>query len=532
MGATCPCLARASKQEQSDPDDPESQPLLSPAPQAPDSGREQEEKPPQVTIDAGSVHVRSVQLAAGAAQETPAIEVHTIVKEELSVQEDREPADARMEELILDETNRGRADPDPSDGGYAWIRKKNDEEARQARRKIAEQTTYAVEALGYRIGALPLVTFENAFQCVEGTIIVSPSCGKWPSTPAAPRSGLSKEPVLVTVADGQTVLQAAMQRAKHRQIAVVNAASAYHGGGGFKTGGRHALEEAICVQSTLHGSLRRAASQAKALGVVPPAWVTTTPESESKWEPYIPDDGVIVSPLVEVFRGGTNEGYPFETQAVTLDAIISVAMPNCNHRVSDSPMDANPDPAGYRKQLEAKWRAVLTAAQHYVRAECLVVPDAGCGVFRNSPEDVGATLGGLLRTEFAGAFAEVVVAFPGGETGKAFAEALSNATRGVTAAPEVPTTGKAPVELSPAADGPGATGRAVWEFSVGAAHSFSPFDEDCQQEVESLYKSFAEAGGPCEVKVRTQGRIVVVDFRSMEQHMEGSIRRRKIRRRA
>ena len=35
------------------------------------------------------------------------------------------------------------------------------------------------------------------------------------------------------------------------KVAVVNAASAYHAGGGFSTGGRHALEEATCMQTTL-----------------------------------------------------------------------------------------------------------------------------------------------------------------------------------------------------------------------------------------------------------------------------------------
>ena len=37
----------------------------------------------------------------------------------------------------------------------------------------------------------------------------------------------------------------------------VNAASAYHAGGGFVTGGRHALEEAMCVQSSLYESLEK-----------------------------------------------------------------------------------------------------------------------------------------------------------------------------------------------------------------------------------------------------------------------------------
>ena len=39
-----------------------------------------------------------------------------------------------------------------------------------------------------------------------------------------------------------------MQEALHgKRVVAVNAASAYHAGGGFQTGGRHALEEAMCA---------------------------------------------------------------------------------------------------------------------------------------------------------------------------------------------------------------------------------------------------------------------------------------------
>ena len=46
---------------------------------------------------------------------------------------------------------------------------------------------------------------------------------------------------------------------------VINAASAYHAGGGFLTGGRHALEESICMRSTLFNSLKAAESIAESL---------------------------------------------------------------------------------------------------------------------------------------------------------------------------------------------------------------------------------------------------------------------------
>eukprot|EP00438_Fugacium_kawagutii_P006435 Skav208834 [mRNA] locus=scaffold1193:85657:91051:+ [translate_table: standard] len=91
----------------------------------------------------------------------------------------------------------------------------------------------------------------------------------------------------------------------------INAASAYHVGGGFETGGRHALEESICC---------------------------------------------IVSPNVEVFRGGTDEGYPFlpEDKKFRLH-VISIAMPNRNTQVRDAPMDAPADQEEYEDLVLKKF---------------------------------------------------------------------------------------------------------------------------------------------------------------------------------
>ena len=36
-----------------------------------------------------------------------------------------------------------------------------------------------------------------------------------------------------------------------------------------------------------------------------------TPRHGTCWHCHIPDDGALLSPHVEIFRGGTNEGYPF-----------------------------------------------------------------------------------------------------------------------------------------------------------------------------------------------------------------------------
>merc|ERR1712139_700674 len=133
----------------------------------------------------------------------------------------------------------------------------------------------------------------------------------------------------------------------------------------------------MCVQSTPYSSLLKAARLAEDAKVVAPAWVRPAQKRYgTDWLQHIPDDGVVLSPCVEVFRGGTNDGYPFENEAVALEAVISVAMPNCNTGMSDSPVDAHPESFEYQNQLRRKWRAVFTAASRYTYADTLVVPDA------------------------------------------------------------------------------------------------------------------------------------------------------------
>eukprot|EP00928_Gymnodinium_smaydae_P002500 TRINITY_DN10898_c0_g1_i1.p2 TRINITY_DN10898_c0_g1~~TRINITY_DN10898_c0_g1_i1.p2 ORF type:complete len:122 (+),score=18.17 TRINITY_DN10898_c0_g1_i1:326-691(+) len=117
-------------------------------------------------------------------------------------------------------------------------------------------------------------------------------------------------------------------------------------------------------------------------------------------------------------------------------------MPNCNSRVRDSPLDADWDAPcdasrdfsldaihdhQYNAQLDRKWRAALVAAACFTEADVLVVPDAGCGVFQNPPEAVGAAFGRILAKEFNGRFSEVLIAYVGGTKGQLFEQAARHA---------------------------------------------------------------------------------------------------------
>jgi len=310
------------------------------------------------------------------------------------------------------------------DGGFGWLMKANSKSDREARQAIGAATREAVKAGGFQLGSA-VIQLQHVREMLEGTRLLSPNLPGWPQLP---KSTLETTELLV---ERGTVMDVAVNWAKKgEKVVAVNAASAYHAGGGFLTGGRHALEEAMCVQSSLYESLEQGISLAEDAQLKMPSWARPPARRDgSPWVLHLPDDGVLLSPMVEVFRDGTMHGYGFRETATVLTAVVSVAMPNCNEKMSDSPVDAHPETEGYKKQLSQKWLAVLQAASSCLEATTLVVPDAGCGVFYNQPEAVGTSFGEVLR-QFRGRFARVLISFPGGKAGERFAAAAQVAFGG------------------------------------------------------------------------------------------------------
>jgi len=115
----------------------------------------------------------------------------------------------------------------------------------------------------------------------------------------------------------------------------------------------------------------------------------------------------LLSPDVEVFRGGTAEGYPFWPVPLSLAAVISVAMPNCNPDCRDSPIDRPTSDVEYEMLVRKRIVAMFKAAQS-VCAEVVVLPAIGCGVFLNEPRVIGTVMGNVLRTEFKNVFKKVL----------------------------------------------------------------------------------------------------------------------------
>lgn len=288
-------------------------------------------------------------------------------------------------------------------GSFAWIRHDNKEPDRQRRLGAVRQTIAACDAGGYSLdGQTIRLTFIK--EMCEGTQIVKGTLPAGPAGPAATTWHHHPPGILLDVA---------CERVRNNFPTVcINAASAYQSGGGFLTGGRHALEESICVRSTFFKSLSVATELAELEGCRPSLHCEPPQKGPGRpWSCHIPETGCIISPNVEVFRGGTNVGYPFLPEVVKVP-IVSVAMPNKNTGVKDAPIDAPKDPKVYREVVLKKFDTMLAAAYEVLGLPgVLVIPDLGCGAYSNDPEEVGRLLGEALQ-KYRGHFLQVHLVGP------------------------------------------------------------------------------------------------------------------------
>lgn len=121
---------------------------------------------------------------------------------------------------------------------------------------------------------------------------------------------------------------------------------------------------------------------------------------------HIPEDGVIVSPGVEIFRSGSNQGYLLHQSTVPVATVISLAMYNLNPKVNDTPLNAPEDRAVYEQRTRDKFKVAVHGAA-LSKADVLLMPDVGCGVFGNDPTLLGKFAGEVLK-EYSGYFKKVV----------------------------------------------------------------------------------------------------------------------------
>jgi len=281
--------------------------------------------------------------------------------------------------------------PNYDSGDFSWIRHDNSEESRVRRRGMAKWTRDVTKASGCP-GTIKLNRVE---EMMAGTRRMAPSLKNCVVNKGEPKFPSTK----VTCAHG-VMLQAAVDYSQRYPgcVGVVSPASGYVCGGGFMTGGRHALEEALCVQTSVYESLVKAAQEAQKMEASPARGQAQ----------YIPLDGVVISPKVEVIRDGSDKGYPVFKEPICLAAIVSFAMPNCNPNLHNTPVDVPRSQDEYEAWVREKLRSVLVAAEES-GCEILVMPDAGCGVYKNRAQTVGQLFASVLMKEFWGHFREIVL---------------------------------------------------------------------------------------------------------------------------
>eukprot|EP00397_Hematodinium_sp_SG-2012_P003106 GEMP01003114.1.p1 GENE.GEMP01003114.1~~GEMP01003114.1.p1 ORF type:complete len:881 (+),score=152.02 GEMP01003114.1:104-2746(+) len=213
---------------------------------------------------------------------------------------------------------------------------------------------------------------------------------------------------------GRTIMEIAASVAKRgHRICAVSAASAYHCGGGALTGGRHALEESWCIQSSLLESLIN--SQIGGMEAADPnvhgyGALLAGENPDNKKEDlklHIPEYGCLISPRVEIFRGSCLAGYPYYDKPVALQGVCSFASYNRNPKMNDCPVDAPERAADYMEGVRKKFDAAISGALR-MKAEVLVIPDAGCGVYGNNANAVGQVLGEVLKDSY-GCFKLVII---------------------------------------------------------------------------------------------------------------------------
>jgi uncharacterized protein (TIGR02452 family) len=302
-------------------------------------------------------------------------------------------------------------------GSWQWIRFSNGPEDRRLRMESYELLNEAFVKGGYTMrcgGKETTVRFSSLDKLVAGTEVINYSdIPKSPAESNADQSAYQKEMEkfmrrkdLKDPSDleygGHPIEKAAELTLQGSKVVVVSAASAYHAGGGFTSGGRHALEEALCSQTTLYHSLKRIAAEAEAKPYKGPSvW-----HEGRQLHAHIPVDGAILSPHVEFFRRGTDVGYPCHPQTTVIAGVVSIAMFNKNRKVKDAPCDAPARQEDYQAGVRRKFEVMLAAAAR-MGADAIIVPDVGCGVFENDPTEIGA-LAGQAFEKYGGYFKRVL----------------------------------------------------------------------------------------------------------------------------
>jgi len=287
-------------------------------------------------------------------------------------------------------------------GRFGWIRNGTEDFDRLQRMKISMDSINAAAAGGYRLADGKVREIKHVPHMIKHTFIQSYSDRERYSinNTFATRMLLLPGEVLV----GRNAADIATMFSIHgKKCVIVNAASGYNCGGGSVWGGRHALEETLCAETTLFLSLNAATSK----GIKNPKSIYEILMVARRTHLHIPEFGAVVSPCVEMFRRSIFEGYRFEEYVTPIQGIVSIAAYNKNSKMADCPVDAPHSSTAFIEGMKKKFHAAVTGAIR-LRAEVLIVPSIGTGVYMGNPSHIAQALGSVLA-ETAGSFKFVVI---------------------------------------------------------------------------------------------------------------------------
>ena len=287
----------------------------------------------------------------------------------------------------------------PQEADFSWLWADNGHTARRKRNQLAVQTLEAVQNSQYfHDGKQIKLRYAKAMAHGTGPIVCFKAPLRKPPKGKNTRFRISK----IWSLDELDAIHA--EKGNDARIGIINGASAYHAGGGFLSGGRHAMEESLCSMSSFFMSLQRATHAAQQGTLIPPT-------------------GCLASPYVEVFRHGAHKGYKIRKDVILID-VVSVAMFNNNPNVADAPRDMPDDATVYLQGIQRKF---LSAMHAFVSlgTKTIIVPAVGCGVYRNSPHAMGCVVGQAFNI-FNGLFDEVVFCGTSEFTNPAFSSAIKS----------------------------------------------------------------------------------------------------------
>lgn len=255
-----------------------------------------------------------------------------------------------------------------------------------------EKSAGRLARLGCVAAALKRIVNDKALsQLVDRTQVLSWSQVKQECKLARGRHGQQKQPCRITLAQkrrGSALEVAFHETQSGRRAIVAVTVSQQTVGGELLSGGQHGPEEELCMRSGLFPALQKAADNAAVNELV----------DSSSHRVYIPEDGVLVSPDVQV------EAYSPCSPPVQLAGLICYSVPDTG---DDAASMAKRNPTRLQHQFE-----VMLHAASELQAQTLVISrpggaggEADCGI----PPDVFGRFLGETLASYHGTVEEVIL---------------------------------------------------------------------------------------------------------------------------